>query len=122
MGGAVPFVLPAAIRQTLIHLMDQGYTYTLAVGAAIATASSLVTFLFLLLAFIIGRAFAAAILQCLKRYSFNGALLAIGAVIFLTSRVLIMYDTWPHSSHAATVVTHEQAVPGGQSGQPAEQP
>jgi hypothetical protein len=55
-------------------------------------------------------------------YPFNGVLLAIGAAIFLTSRVLIMYDTWPHSVHAAAVLSHQQAPPGGQSAQPAEQP
>jgi hypothetical protein len=69
-----------------------------------------------------GLIFAKAILNVLKRYTFNGVLLAIGAAIFLTTRVLIMYDTWPHSSHAAAVVSHEQAAPGGQSGHPAEQP
>jgi hypothetical protein len=37
----------------------------------------------------------------LKRYSFNGVLLALIATFFLATRVLIMYDTWPHPGFAS---------------------
>jgi hypothetical protein len=65
--------------------------------------------------------FAFGIVRVLKRYNFNGILLAVGAVVFLTTRGLIMYDTWPHPVHAATVVNQEHVEAGGASAHPAEQ-
>jgi hypothetical protein len=38
----------------------------------------------------------AATYGVLKRYNFNGVLLAFGALTFLVSRALIIHDTWPH--------------------------
>jgi hypothetical protein len=61
----------------------------------------------------------AGLLAVLKRYSFNGVLLGIGTVIFLASRGITMYDTWPHSLHGATAVSHEHGETRG-PGHPAD--
>jgi hypothetical protein len=66
-----------------------------------------------------------AIRSVLKRYDFNGVLLAIGALIFLTSRVLIMYETWPHSdapNFAELSANVAAAMPALLAGTPATHP
>jgi len=75
--------LPIALFWSHLRLVDRWWVLI----CGLACAASVVPWLVL--------ACLSAILAALKRYSFNGLLLGIGAAIFLVSRTLIMIAAWP---------------------------